>query len=147
MKLLFSELYQLPLTHVRTYRGVKLTLFEVSSASKFISSNYVCCKQFEFFDLVAIQSMQIHLTTPWISVDQSSHRIHHVSDVDVQSPDWASLELAGFQFRDQQKGNAAKSKFSGLGVDLSVFLVIIQWQCVSPFPSPSLADPVSLFHF
>ena len=30
MKLLLSALYQLPLTHVRTYRGVKLKLFEVS---------------------------------------------------------------------------------------------------------------------
>merc|ERR1712037_793932 len=28
MKLLLSALYQLPLTHVRTYRGVKLSLFE-----------------------------------------------------------------------------------------------------------------------
>ena len=30
MKLLLSALYQLPLVHVRTYRGVKLELFEVS---------------------------------------------------------------------------------------------------------------------
>ena len=30
MKLLLSGLYQLPLTHVRTYRGVKLELFKVS---------------------------------------------------------------------------------------------------------------------
>ena len=29
MKLLLSALYQLPLTHVHTYRGVKLDLFEV----------------------------------------------------------------------------------------------------------------------
>ena len=29
MKLLLSALYQLPLTHARTYRGVKLDLFEV----------------------------------------------------------------------------------------------------------------------
>ena len=29
MKLLLSGLYQLPLTHVRTYRGVKLELFKV----------------------------------------------------------------------------------------------------------------------
>ena len=31
MKLLLSGLYQLPLTHVRTYRGVKLKLFEASA--------------------------------------------------------------------------------------------------------------------
>ena len=31
MKLLLSALYQLPLMHVRTYRGVKLELYEVSS--------------------------------------------------------------------------------------------------------------------
>ena len=30
MKLLLSALYQLPLTHVRTYRGVRLGLFEVT---------------------------------------------------------------------------------------------------------------------
>ena len=30
MKLLLSALYCLPLTHVPTYRGVKLDLFEVS---------------------------------------------------------------------------------------------------------------------
>ena len=30
MKLLLSGLYQLPLTQVRTYRGVKLQLYEVS---------------------------------------------------------------------------------------------------------------------
>ena len=30
MKLLLSGLYQLPLTHTRTYRGVKLELFKVS---------------------------------------------------------------------------------------------------------------------
>ena len=29
MKLLLSGLYQLPLTHTRTYRGVKLELFKV----------------------------------------------------------------------------------------------------------------------
>ena len=29
MKLLLSGLYQLPLTHARTYRGVKLELFKV----------------------------------------------------------------------------------------------------------------------
>ena len=30
MKLLLSARYQLPLTHVRTWRGVKLDLFEVT---------------------------------------------------------------------------------------------------------------------
>ena len=33
MKLLLSGLYQLPLKHFHTYRGVKLELFEVSSAN------------------------------------------------------------------------------------------------------------------
>lgn len=33
IKLLLSALYQLPLTDVPTYRGVKLALFEVSRAS------------------------------------------------------------------------------------------------------------------
>ena len=35
MKLLLSALYQLPLTHARTYRGVKLELFEVISGKHF----------------------------------------------------------------------------------------------------------------
>ena len=34
MKLLLSGLYQLPLTHARTYRGVKLELFKVGRNEK-----------------------------------------------------------------------------------------------------------------
>ena len=37
MKLLLSALYQLPLTHARTYRGVKLELFEVISRKHFVA--------------------------------------------------------------------------------------------------------------
>ena len=32
MKLLLSGLYHLPITHVRTYRGVKLEMFKVSDS-------------------------------------------------------------------------------------------------------------------
>ena len=36
MKLLLSGLYQLPLTHVRTYRGVKLEIFEASESKCYL---------------------------------------------------------------------------------------------------------------
>ena len=41
MKLLLSALYQLPLVHVRTYRGVKLELFEVSSHAVYVRTSFV----------------------------------------------------------------------------------------------------------
>merc|ERR1711939_1160797 len=84
MKLLLSGLYHLPLTHVRTYRGVKLEIFE--------TYNLLIGKVWSWWSFSSTTRDKDVLDTPFFR--------------DVQSANWQSMELVELQFHDEGQGCA-----------------------------------------